>query len=317
MFDRKIIAIQTDWGDKYEKLNSFFHHVGISHLVSCPHTHQQNGATECNHHHIIEMGLALLATASMPLKYWDEVFLLLLISLIVHPLICSILTLLFIAYSMPPLIILLSAPLVVRVGQIFDHIILRNFNFVLTSPAEALAPTGATSQAHLSAVHDSLSNDGASRAPMIAPAPPASGAAPAPQASHSIGIFAPRTRLQDGIHKPNFFTDGTVRYNFSATTEPTDLASALSDPHWKSAMDIEYSALICNKTWHLVPLDSHHNLIDCKWVYKIKRKADGSIDRYKARHVAKQFKQRHVIDYEDTFSPMVKAIQFLTVEQNT
>jgi hypothetical protein len=69
MFDRKIIAIQTDWGDKYEKLNSFFHHVGISHLVSCPHTHQQNGAAECNHRHIIEMGLALLATASMPLKY--------------------------------------------------------------------------------------------------------------------------------------------------------------------------------------------------------------------------------------------------------
>jgi hypothetical protein len=48
-------------------------------------------------------------------------------------------------------------------------------------------------------------------------------------------------------------------------------------------------------------------VIDSKWVYKIKRKTDGIIDRYKARLVAKSFKQRYDLDYEDTFSPVVKA----------
>jgi hypothetical protein len=75
MLDRKIITIQSDWGREYEKLNSFFWSIGISHQVSCLHTQHQNGVAERKHRHIIEMGLVLLAHASMPLKYWDEAFL--------------------------------------------------------------------------------------------------------------------------------------------------------------------------------------------------------------------------------------------------
>jgi hypothetical protein len=85
-----------------------------------------------------------------------------------------------------------------------------------------------------------------------------------------------------------------------------NLHEALTDSKWKAAMDEEYMALQANKTWHLVPASAGKNVNDCKWVYKVKCRADGSIERYKARLVAKGFKQRYAIDYEDTFSPVVK-----------
>ncbi|XP_071685423.1 uncharacterized protein [Lolium perenne] len=116
------------------------------------------------------------------------------------------------------------------------------------------------------------------------------------------------TRLQKGIKQPKKYTDGTIRYGMlTSTGEPSNLAEALDDTRWSQAMQEEYNALMENKTWHLVPPSSTRNLIDCKWVYRVKKNADGTVDRYKARLVAKGFKQRYGIDYEDTFSPVVKA----------
>ena len=75
LFDRKILAMQTDWGGEYQKLHSFFERIGITHHVPCPHAHQQNGSVERKHRHIMEVGLSLLAQAYTPLKFWDEAFL--------------------------------------------------------------------------------------------------------------------------------------------------------------------------------------------------------------------------------------------------
>jgi histone deacetylase 1/2 len=115
------------------------------------------------------------------------------------------------------------------------------------------------------------------------------------------------TCLQKGNRPPKKYTDGTIHYGMLASTgEPLNLSAALAGPHWRGAMQDEYNALLDNKTWTLVPSSKNKNLVDCKWVYRIKRCIDGTIDRYKARLVAKGFKKRYGIDYEDTFSPDVK-----------
>ncbi|KAL9281348.1 putative RNA-directed DNA polymerase [Arabidopsis thaliana] len=71
-------------------------------------------------------------------------------------------------------------------------------------------------------------------------------------------------------------------------------------------MDEELGAMELNKTWSVVSLPPGKNVIGCKWVYTIKYNPDGTIERYKARLVAKEFTQQEGVDYFDTFSPVAK-----------
>ena len=71
-------------------------------------------------------------------------------------------------------------------------------------------------------------------------------------------------------------------------------------------MEDEFSALHRQQTWTLVPPDPSQNVVGCNWVYKVKRNSDGTVSRYKARLVAKGFHQQPGIDYDETFSLVIK-----------
>ena len=78
-------------------------------------------------------------------------------------------------------------------------------------------------------------------------------------------------------------------------------------------MEDEYAALLQNHTWDLVPRPHGANIVTGKWIFKHKFNADGSLERYKARWVLRGFTQRPGVDYDETFSLVVKLATVRTI----
>jgi len=130
------------------------------------------------------------------------------------------------------------------------------------------------------------------------------------------------TRSHNQIFKPTTFTDGRVRYSppqaltallHGQEAEPTCYTQASQHAQWRKAMNEGFDALLQNGTWSLVSPSPAMNVVGCKWVFQIKRKSDGQIERYKAGLVAKGFHQQPGIDFLETYSPVVKPITIRTV----
>ena len=66
----------------------------------------------------------------------------------------------------------------------------------------------------------------------------------------------------------------------------------------------EYKSIIKNDVWEIVPRPKDKSVVSSKWIYKTKHSADGSIEKYKERFIARGFSHKEGIDYEDTFAPV-------------
>ena len=91
--------------------------------------------------------------------------------------------------------------------------------------------------------------------------------------------------------------------------DPSSVAAAMSSPHkskWQKAMEREMESLHSNEVWDLVKPPPNQKIVGSKWIFKRKVDVDGTVERYKARLVAQGCTQKFGLDYEETFSPVVR-----------
>lgn len=115
---------------------------------------------------------------------------------------------------------------------------------------------------------------------------------------------------------PERYTD-SAHYSLTAENfvhnDPVTVADARRRDdwkNWKEAIDMEYNSLIKNGTWILCDLPPGRKPVSCKWTFKLKRKANGEVDKYKARLVARGFTQEKGFDYSETYLPTAKLTTF-------
>lgn len=132
-----------------------------------------------------------------------------------------------------------------------------------------------------------------------------------PPTTNSVTTIHPRRSTREPQPKRSWAEAASHDSNLTIDdqSEPESYSDAIAGPNallWNKAMSEEYKSLIDNKTWSLTTLPPGRSAIGCKWTFKIKRGSDGSIDRYKARFVAKGFSQRPGLDYGETYAPVIK-----------
>ena len=87
--------------------------------------------------------------------------------------------------------------------------------------------------------------------------------------------------------------------------EPTTFEEAVQKGQWKETMIEEHQSIMKNEVWEIVPRPKEKLVVTSKWVYKIKHVADVSVDKYKARFIARGFSHKEGEYYDETFSPVV------------
>ncbi|CAI7874229.1 unnamed protein product [Closterium sp. NIES-53] len=294
---RLVKVLRSDRGGEFlgAEFTKFLKRNGIRHQLTCPGIPQQNGIAECANRTIGKAAKTLLGAAGMPYKFWPEA-------------VRHIITVKnrVLTHEME------------RSALEEVHLHLEDFHgSELTSEHSG----GGEQQVsgHRACCNCQGHQEGVQR-----------GASPHGQqtATREKRLAAPPSRLKYshlGGHKQGAMAvqadeedDEEMAFCFFTPLlgEPATLEEALSGPQkeeWKAAMDAEFNSLIENGTWELVELPEGRRPISSKWVFKMKSGADGALERFNSRLVAKGFQQKEKVDFGEIFVPVVKPVTLRTV----
>jgi hypothetical protein len=126
-----------------------------------------------------------------------------------------------------------------------------------------------------------------------------------------------RIKVPEGTSKktkrPKRFSSYAAYITKILDEEPTTFEETVKKEQWKEAMAEEHQSIMRNEVWEIVPRPKEKSVVTSKWVYKIKHVVDGSVDKYKARFVARGFSQKEGEDYDETFAPLERYTSIRTI----
>ncbi|GJW82025.1 putative RNA-directed DNA polymerase [Tanacetum coccineum] len=337
-FNCSIKTVRSDNGTGFinNKMNVLFNSLGIIHQTTCAYTPQQNRIAERKRRHLLNVARSLLYQSGLPLSKWTECVLT--FAYLINRLPSSVLngkSPFELVYGFKPKLSHLRS-----FGYLCFSSILNSFDkFSPKSEKCVLIGYSATKKAYkvygLESKHSdfqsplSPNDDG-----IFFQAPNDEGSAQPCSSSADNSEVNLATSMGDNSSSegnvpsnssplsqsdlpgnsnqglPDLRRLNSTNYCFSTTlnnsTEPTTHSKAIKNPNWIEAMNNEIEALNRNDTWTICDLPPMRKAVGSKWLWKIKYKSTGEIERYKARVVAKGFSQREGFDYLETFSLVVQ-----------
>jgi hypothetical protein len=122
-------------------------------------------------------------------------------------------------------------------------------------------------------------------------------------AAQNVGAPTSQRRQRQS---PGRFTGYMALMSKCILTHPSSFQEAVQDPTWLDAMVEEYDSIVKNSAWEIVPRLVDKSVVGSRWIYKVKQAADGSVEKYKARFVARGFSQIKGMNYDETFAPIAR-----------
>eukprot|EP00253_Pinus_taeda_P019794 PITA_19794 len=284
-----IMTLRTDNGGEFcsSAFSNFCDTHGIKRQLTTPYTPQQNSVVECRNRTVVEMARSMLQHRSVSNKFWAE----------------AVFTVVYLLNRSPTQAVKGKTPEEVWSGRkpkishlkVFGSCSEDQPHSVLLSVGPPNGRDDATSLFDDTLPELPPKNNPPLAAPVVPePSPPPleidSSTLRPKWWAKTIGDLWDNELLEGRTSRHKSKQQSIVNFSLMANLhsifEPQTYSEAKGTTEWEQAMEAEFQSLQKNHTWALSDLPAGKKPISCKWVYKMKYKADGTLDKYKARLVA-------------------------------